>query len=101
VSPGDKLRVFLGSTVKFEMTFFELDGVTPVTPDYVDITFEQAPDSENVLVLPESGDVWSYQLDTNDWCRGLLYWSARVEAGDKISVHDGFLNILGNKANSI
>ena len=94
VTPSDKVRVVWGDTVEFTAT---ADG----TPDSVTLDLKQGDEAEEVLLVQQSGGIWSYVLDTADWCRGMLYWSLRVEGTFARVVRDGYLNIIANRATSI
>lgn len=93
-----KIRVTLGSTIRFSANFVDVDGA-PLPPDDASIFLSQEGEDEEYPLTVESGANFTYLLDTDDYCRGLLYWTIRANSGDIKLSQDGYVNIVGNISN--
>ena len=93
-----KIRAVLGSTIRFVATILDTVGAA-LEPDTLTINLRQGTEDEDHPMALESGANYVFTMDTDDWCRGIVYWTVRAESGDYKLSRDGYVNIVGNLSN--
>lgn len=93
------VRVIRGVSLEFEANFLNLAGAVITTLDLATLRVRQGRSAAQSYDLAFLGDVWNYEIATDDFSKGLVYWSIRGEKDGEIVVVDGVLNIVANLAN--
>lgn len=92
-------RINRGTTAIFTVRFADQNAQPFTNMDAAKIAFRQASGPREEHDLAQSGDAWTYALDTGAYDRGVLRWWVYGRAGTIEVTDDGDLHLTGNSAN--